>query len=129
MRLSGYGFTDMKLTYFVVQFEGSEIGEFIARVRELGVEGIKKLAREVFKRDVSAVSLAFGTHDFKGEVLDLCYLRVELDDGTEYTLEIYRESLRLVSNDELMETRERFIELARKLVPSIRLPKHMMFGF
>jgi len=104
LKVSIYEFNDLTVTHAIIQFEGDEVGKLLKVLRGLDAHRLRRLVEDAFGREVFDLCLALGMLIHKDvNPLDTAYLRVEFDDGSYYTLEVYEESARLVSNSRLKQ--------------------------
>jgi len=104
VKVSIYEFNDLTISHAIIQFEGGEVGKLLNTLRKLNASELRGLMETVFSKEVFDLCVASGKLLHKGvNVLEATYLRVEFDDGTYYSLEVYEESVRLVSNARLKQ--------------------------
>lgn len=126
MKLSVFSFPDLTVSYGILQFDAGE--DPSSRVQELGEEGLKPLVESSLSVRVTALSIAKGLHVYGAAKLSLTYLRVELEDGREYSFEIYEDSARSYSNTGAEDHYEAIVSLMKALVPGLRLPRLRIVG-
>ncbi len=129
MRLSIYSFNDLIGSYGIIQFEEGEIGSIYKRVLETSIDGLKNLIESVFKEEVRGISRASGKLVYRSREVDMVYVRIELDDNREYSLEIYRESTMVRSNTSLKETLRDIVMLFKTMEPSLKLRRSLTIAF
>lgn len=126
MRLSIFSFPDLVVSYGILQFEVGE--DPSARILAMSEEELKGVVESALSSKAVAVSVASGVHVYRGTQLKLTYLRVELEDGRELSVELYGESARTYSNTNAEEHYEAVVSLMRALVPELRLPRSRLVG-
>ena len=126
MRLSIFSFPDLVVSYGILQFEVGE--DPSARILAMSEEELKGVVESALSSKAVAVSVASGVHVYRGTQLKLTYLRVELEDGRELSVELYGESARTYSNTNAEEHYEAVVSLMRALVPELRLPRFRLVG-
>lgn len=129
MKLSLYSFEDLKRCYGIIQFEKQEEGLVLRRLGEMSVGALKKVLEDSLLSRVKGVSIATGRLYYENQELEMVYLRVDLDDNREYTLEVYKESAMVVSNTSSTDTLRDLVKFVKALVPEVRLPKTTLIGF
>ncbi|OYT51579.1 MAG: hypothetical protein B6U73_01785 [Desulfurococcales archaeon ex4484_204] len=128
MRLSIYSFNDLSRSYGIIQFEGSESGGLLNALRSLGLRGVRKVVSEVLGCNVKSLSLAFGDMFYEDRRYVMAYLKVELNDGETYLIEVYEDSASVISTEDALATRNVLINLISRLVPGVKLPKSFIVG-
>lgn len=126
MRLSIFSFPDLVVSYGILQFEVGE--DPSARILAMSEEELKEVVESALSSKAVAVSVASGVHVYRGTQLKLTYLRVELEDGRELSVELYGESARTYSNTNAEEHYQAIVSLMRALVPELRLPRSRLVG-
>uniref|UniRef100_A0A7J3X8L2 DUF1795 domain-containing protein n=1 Tax=Thermofilum pendens TaxID=2269 RepID=A0A7J3X8L2_THEPE len=126
MRLSIFSFPDLVVSYGILQFEVGE--DPSARILAMSEEELKGVVESALSSKAVAVSVASGVHVYRGTQLKLTYLRVELEDGREFSLELYGESARTYSNTNAEEHYQAIVSLMKAIVPELRLPRSRLVG-
>jgi len=129
LRLSIYTFNDLTNSYAIIQFEGKEINELLNKLISSGIDELKDEVEKVLNCRVKSLSLANGEMLYEGSKLPMAYLRIELDNSEQYSLEVYGESATVITNMNLSETYSKVIKLMRAFIPGVRIPKSRVLAF
>ena len=129
LRLSIYTFNDLTNSYVIIQFEGKEINELLNKLLKGNVDELKNEVEGILNCKVKSLSLASGEMIYEGTKLPMAYLRIELDNSEQYSLEVYSESATVITNMNLSETYSRVIKLMRAFIPGVRIPKSRVLAF
>ncbi len=71
---------------------------------KLGIHEAKRVFEKIHGVKVKSISLSTGEMMYDNEVYDMAYARVEYDDGSELVLEVYRDSMTVISNTSIADT-------------------------
>ena len=126
MKLSIFSFPDLVVSYGILQFEGGE--DPSRRILAMGEEELRGAVESALGSRAVAVSVASGVHVYRETQLKLTYLRVELEDGRELSVELYGESARTYSNTDAEEHYKVIVSLMKALIPDLRLPRSRLIG-
>ena len=129
MKLSLYSFEDLERCYGILQFEKQEEGLLLEKLSNLDVSALKSILEKCLLAKVKGISIAKGKLYYEEQELDMVYLRVDLDDNREYSMEVYRESAMVISNSSSNDTLSDLTSLVKALVPGIRFPRTTLLGF
>ncbi|QOJ79157.1 hypothetical protein IG193_01465 [Infirmifilum lucidum] len=126
MKLSIFSVGDVVYSYGVIEFEGGEdfLGEILKREPSQLKEELEKKLNTAF----TSFGFARGGLDYKGNEMPLVYLRVELEDGSDFSLEIYPGSARSFSNTDAEEHYNTVVKLLTAIQPGLKLPRARLIG-
>jgi len=126
VKLSIFSFPDLVVSYGILQFEGGE--DPSRRILAMSEEELREAVESALGSRAVAVSVASGVHVYRETQLKLTYLRVELEDGREFSVELYGESARTYSNTDAEEHYKAIVSLMKALIPDLRLPRSRLIG-
>ncbi|HDN76058.1 MAG TPA: hypothetical protein ENG05_02900 [Acidilobales archaeon] len=121
MRISIYSFNDLMRSYVILQFENGEVGVLNNVMRGYSVKDLRRVIEEALSAKVKSLSLAYGTMLYEDSEMSLTYMRIELDNNDQYTLEIYDESAYVITNVDIKTTYEVLTKLISKLAPMVKV--------
>jgi len=127
MKVSIYYFNDLERSYGIIQFEGNEVGTLRKKLDALKLDEFLDIMKKSLGLEPVSVSLAKGKYTRRGTVIDMVYLRIELEE-TIYTFEIYDESMEVISSDDMLNTLNFVKEFVKVFVPHIIERKHGWIG-
>ncbi|MEZ0346307.1 MAG: hypothetical protein ABWK01_07140 [Infirmifilum sp.] len=119
MKLSVFSAGDIEYSYGVIEFEPSE--EVLKKLSGRDASSLQRELEEKTGLTFTSFSFARGAMNYKGELLDLAYLRFELEDGLGFEVEIYERSARSFSNTNPQEHFSIVNKLISALYPDIKL--------
>jgi len=126
VKLSVFSVGDGTYSYGVVEFEeGESVLEEVAKSSPTALK--EELGRKLGS-PLTSLSLASGAMDYRGELLPMVYIRAELEDGSDFSLEIYPTSARSLSNTGAEEHFNTLVKLLDALKPGLKLPKARVIG-
>ncbi len=120
MRVSAYELNTYS-SHVIVQFENEEVGALNKRLKDLNPDMLRKVIGNALSTEVTSVSLAYGALMYRDKVLDMTYMRIELDDGSMMIFEIYNESAFILTNMNVLESVTKVQRVLKCLDPSLRL--------
>lgn len=126
LKLSIYTFNDLTYSVAIIQFDGDEGARLFKKLHALSNNDLIDSIKGSWGSDIKSLSMAKGTLVYEGRPLDMFYLRVELHDGSMYIFEIYRDSMMVISNTDLLDLKDRIISMVKGLIGRIKLPKGKM---
>ncbi len=108
-------------SYVILQFENGEVGVLNNVMRGYSVKDLRRVIEEALSAKVKSLSLAYGTMLYEDSEMSLTYMRIELDNNDQYTLEIYDESAYVITNVDIKTTYEVLTKLISKLAPMVKV--------
>ena len=108
-------------SYLILQFENGEVGVLNNVMRGYSVKDLRRVIEEALSAKVKSLSLAYGTMLYEDSEMSLTYMRIELDNNDQYTLEIYDESAYVITNVDIKTTYEVLTKLISKLAPMVKV--------
>jgi len=108
-------------SYVILQFENGEVGVLNNVMRGYSVKDLRRVIEEALSAKVKSLSLAYGTMLYEDSEMSLTYIRIELDNNDQYTLEIYDESAYVITNVDIKTTYEVLTKLISKLAPMVKV--------
>ncbi len=126
VKLSIFSVRDVEYSYGVIEFESHE--EILGKVLGKDSDRLKRELEEEMNTVFTSFSLATGTLNYKGEVLDLAYMRLEREDGSSFEIEIYEKSARSFSNTSPEDHYEFAARLIKALNPDVSIRGPRMIG-
>lgn len=120
LRISAYEL-NTNSSHVIVQFEDNEIGNLNRKLRSFNLSALKEILRDSFRIDITSISLAHGAMIYRDKVLDMTYMRIELDDGSIMIFEIYNESAFILTNMNALESLAKVQRVLKCLDPNLRL--------
>jgi len=124
-----YGFNDLVGSFGVLQFEDDEIGRFYEILLETGIDGVRNICRKVFGEDIRSISFAQGKLVYRDRVIEMIYLRFEVEDNRMYIFEIYRESALVYANTNAKQLYVDTIAFIKEFLENTRSPRTLIIGF
>ncbi len=126
MKLSVFSVGDIAYSYGVIEFEGEE--DLLGAVASKEPSQLKEELERGLGIAITSFGFARGSLDYKGNVMPLVYLRVELEDGSDFSLEIYPGSARSFSNTDAEEHYTTVVKLLTAIQPGLKLPRARLIG-
>ncbi len=59
----------------------------------------------------------------------MAYLRIELYNNEQYMIEVYRESMLIISNTDIHSLYRKIIELAGHFIKDLKMPRSRLIGY
>ena len=129
MKLSVYGFNDLVGSFGILQFDENEIGKFHDVLLKTDIDGIRDIASKVFREHIRSISFAQGKLNYRDRVIDMVYLRLEVEDNRMYILEVYHESVFVYANTDAKQLYVDIIAFVKEFLKDIKLPRSLFIGF
>lgn len=127
VKLSVFSVREMEYSYGIIEFDPSE--EFLKSIAGRDPACLQREIEKKMNASFASFSFATGVLNYKGESLQLAYVRFELEDGSNFEVELYEKSARSFSNTGPQEHFDIASKFISALNPNVKLSGPRIIGF
>jgi len=129
LKLSVYGFNDLVGSFGILQFDEDEIGRFYDILLKTGIDSVRGICSKVFGEDLRSISFARGKLIYRDRIIEMIYLRFEVEDNRMYIFEVYRESAFVYANTDAKQLYADVVAFIKEFLKDVKLPRTLFIGF